>query len=66
MTNMERDFMAQVDEMILGAAPEVLVKIAELDKKSQLSNTTFYDVYLHLSDDDKRQILVANNFSKND
>lgn len=66
MTNMERDFMAQVDEMILGATPEVLLKIAELDKKSQLSNTTFYDVYLHLSDDDKRQILVANNFSKND
>jgi len=66
MTTVEREFMQQVDKMILDATPQTLAKLAEIDKKSQLSATTFYDVYLHLSEADKRGIIVSNNATKNE
>lgn len=50
--------MRQVDELVLSAPPAVLAKLAELDAKAQLSGKTFYDVYLALSDEDKKQIIV--------
>ena len=52
--------MQQVDDFILGASPEVLSKLAEIDKKTQLEGLTFYDVYSALSDEDRKQILVRN------
>lgn len=64
MTNVERDFMEHVDKIVLGASPEVLAKLAEIDKKTQLSLLTFYDVYLQLPEQDKKQILIASNHSK--
>ncbi len=45
MSQAERDFIKQIDELILGASPADLSKIAELDKKTQLDGKTFYDVY---------------------
>lgn len=66
MTKVERDFMRQVDELVLTATPEVLSKISEIDRKAQLSGLTFYDVYLQLSDEDRKQILIATSPSKKD
>ena len=66
MTQVERKFMQQVDDFILGASPEVLSKLAEIDKKTQLEGLTFYDVYSALSDEDRKQILVRNIQHKND
>lgn len=59
MSQTERDFMRQVDDIILSASPQTLEKLAEIDKKAQLSGQTFYDVYLALSDEDKKQIIVS-------
>jgi len=66
MTSAERKFMQQVDDFILGASPEVLSKLAEIDKKTQLDGLTFYDVYSALSDEDRKQILVRNIRHKKD
>ena len=66
MTQVERKFMQQVDDFILGASPEILSKLAEIDKKTQLDGLTFYDVYSALSDDDRKQILVRNIHHKKD
>jgi len=51
--------MRHVDGIVLSATPDVLLKIAEIDRKAQLSGQTFYDVYLALSDEDKKQIIIA-------
>ncbi|HEY8109714.1 MAG: hypothetical protein ACHQW9_00300 [Nitrososphaerales archaeon] len=66
MTQVERKFMQQVDDFILGASPETLSKLAEIDKKTQLEGLTFYDVYSALSDEDRKQILVRNIQNKKD
>ncbi len=66
MTQVERKFMQQVDDFILGASPEILSKLAEIDKKTQLGGLTFYDVYSALSDEDRKQILVRNIQNKKD
>ncbi|NDB33469.1 MAG: hypothetical protein EB150_08760 [Nitrososphaeria archaeon] len=58
MSQIERDFQRQVDELVLTATPEVLAKLAEIDAKCQMSGRTFYDVYSDLSDEDKRQIII--------
>ncbi|MFY9301209.1 MAG: hypothetical protein WAO91_08480 [Candidatus Nitrosotenuis sp.] len=65
MTPAEREFIRQIDNMILGASPQALQKLAEIDKKTQLQGTTFYDVYSSLSDEDRKQILVTSHSSKN-
>jgi len=59
MSQIERDFMRHVDEIILSASPEILAKIAQIDMQAQLSGKTFYDVYSSLSDEDKRQIILV-------
>ncbi|MGQ0771809.1 MAG: hypothetical protein ACT4NT_03440 [Nitrososphaerota archaeon] len=66
MSHAERDFIKQVDDLILGASPQTLMKLAEIDKKTQLGGTTFYDVYSTLSDEDRKQIMVATSVSKKD
>lgn len=58
--------MQQVDDFILGASPEILSKLAEIDRKTQLDGSTFYDVYSALSDEDRKQILVRNIQHKKD
>lgn len=59
MSQAEREFTKQIDEMILSASPQALSKLAEIDKKTQLGGTTFYDVYSALPDEDRKQILVS-------
>lgn len=66
MTQAERQFMQQVDDFILAASPEILSKLAEIDKRTQLEGLTFYDVYSALSDDDRKQILIRNIQHKKD
>lgn len=56
MSQAEREFIKQVDDLVLNASPSELAKIAELDKKTQLDGKTFYDVYSTLSDNDRKQI----------
>jgi hypothetical protein len=56
MSQAERDFARQIDELILGASPAVRAKLAEIDKKTQLDGKTFYDVYCTLSDEDRKQL----------
>ena len=58
MSHIERDFMRQVDELVLSASPELQAKLAQIDTQAQLSSKTFYDVYSALSDEDKRQIII--------
>jgi hypothetical protein len=58
MSQIERDFMRYVDELILNGSPELLKKLAEIDIAAQMSGRTFYDIYSSLSDEDKRQIIV--------
>ncbi|MEW6043962.1 MAG: hypothetical protein AB1608_06830 [Thermoproteota archaeon] len=59
MSQAERDFIKQIDNLILSASPQTLQKIAEIDKKAQLSGSTFYDVYSSLPDEDRKQILAS-------
>ena len=65
MSLAEKDFMSQVDDLILNASPAALSKLAELDKKTQLDGKTFYDAYCTLSDEDRKNLLVLCQ-SKND
>jgi hypothetical protein len=58
MSHIERDFMRQVDELVLFATPELQAKLAQIDTQAQLTGKTFYDVYSALSDEDKRQIII--------
>jgi hypothetical protein len=60
MSKIEREFARQVDELILGASEQTRSKLAELDKKTQLGGKTFYDVYLSLTQSDRKQILLSN------
>lgn len=64
MSQAEREFMNHIDELVLAASPQTLKKLAEIDRKTQLSGTSFYDVYSSLPDEDKKQILVSGQFSK--
>ncbi|MFN3655517.1 MAG: hypothetical protein ACK4TO_09405 [Candidatus Nitrosotenuis sp.] len=59
MSQAERDFTKQIDNLILNASPQTLQKIAQIDKKAQLSGVTFYDVYSSLTDEDRKQILTS-------
>lgn len=58
MSHIERDFMRQVDELVLSASPQLQAKLAEIDTAAQMSGRTFYDVYSSLSDEDKRQLII--------
>jgi hypothetical protein len=58
MSQAERDFTKHVDDLVLGAAPDVLARLAEIDKKTQLSGKSFYDVYSALPDEDRKKITV--------
>lgn len=58
MSQAERDLIDQVDKIILGASQDVLSKLAEIDKKTQLSGKTFYDIYSTLSNEDRQKIML--------
>ncbi|MEM3144084.1 MAG: hypothetical protein QXW91_05615 [Candidatus Nitrosotenuis sp.] len=64
MSQTEREFTSQVDKIILEASPELLAKLADIDRKTQLTMLTFYEVYLQLSDEDRKQIMVSSDMTK--
>ena len=45
MSLAERKFMKALDEMILNASESQLKKIQELDLKTQMDGSNFYDVF---------------------
>jgi hypothetical protein len=45
MSPEERRYFKQLDEMILNCSEEDLQKIQELDLQTQLSGTSFYEVF---------------------
>jgi hypothetical protein len=65
MSQSEREFTNHVDKIILEASPELLAKLADIDRKTQLTMLTFYEAYLQLSDEDRKQILISNDMTKN-
>jgi len=54
----EKDFMKEVDDLILHASPNIQEKLANLDISTQLSKLTFYDVYAELSDSEKTRLML--------
>ncbi len=56
MSLAERKFMKELDEMILNASESQLKKIQELDIKTQLDGSNFYDVF---SKNDKKSTLTS-------
>jgi hypothetical protein len=57
MSLAERKFMKILDEMILNASESQLKKIQELDLKTQLEGSNFYDVF---SKHDKKSTIPSN------
>jgi len=45
MSLAERKYMKQLDEMILNASDSQLKKFQELDLKTQMNGSSFYDVF---------------------
>jgi len=56
MSLAERKFMKELDEMILNASESQLKKIQELDIKTQMDGSNFYDVF---SKNDKKSTLTS-------
>jgi len=57
MSKEERDYMKQIDELILSASSKKLKQLQEVDKKSQLLGSTFYDVYCNSKSNSKNENL---------
>ncbi|MEK0330568.1 MAG: hypothetical protein QQN49_04945 [Nitrosopumilus sp.] len=49
MSPAERKELQKLDDLVLGASPEVLKKIQEIDYQTQMDELSFYDVYLDSS-----------------
>ena len=45
MSEVEREYIKSVDDIILKASGKTLKKLQELDMKTQLNLNTFYDAY---------------------
>ena len=45
MSEVEREYIKSVDDVILKASGKTLKKLQELDIETQLHSNTFYDVY---------------------
>ena len=65
MSHQERKLMKLVDEHILNATKEELVKLQKVDIDTQLDGTWFYDTYNHSNQIKKRHDITTNKvFSK--
>ncbi len=49
MSPAERRQLQKIDDLVLGASPEDLKKIQEIDHQTQMEGLSFYDVYLDSS-----------------
>lgn len=55
MSDVERDFIAEVDEKILTASKKSLKKLQKLDIQTQLKETTFYDAFANSNPSEKKE-----------
>ena len=55
MTDVERNFINEVDEKILTASKKSLKKLQELDIKTQLKEMTFYDAFANSNQANKKE-----------
>ncbi len=46
MSPAERRELQKIDDLVLDASPENLIKIQEIDYQAQIEGLSFYDVYL--------------------
>ncbi len=46
MSPAERRELQKIDDLVLNALPEDLIKIQEIDYQAQIEGLSFYDVYL--------------------
>ena len=49
MSPAERKELQKLDDLVLGASPEELKKIQEIDHQTQIDGLSFHDVYLDSS-----------------
>ena len=49
MTPEERDSLQKLDDIIMNASADDLVKIQEIDKRTQMEGLSFYAVYVDSS-----------------
>ena len=56
MSSVEREYIKNVDELILKASGKTLKKLQELDIKTQLHANTFYDAYSFQEEPKKEKI----------
>ena len=47
MSTQEKEWIKNVDDLVLYSSKEKLKEIQELDKKTQLVGNSFYDVYVN-------------------
>ena len=45
MSDAEQEFIKQLDDLVMNASGQTLKKFQELDRKTQLHTSTFYDAY---------------------
>ena len=65
MSHQERKLMKLMDEHILNATKEELVKLQKVDIDTQLDGTWFYDTYNHSNQTKKKHDITTNKvFSK--
>ena len=64
MSNVEREYIKSVDEVILRASGKTLKKLQELDIKTQLDASTFYDAYSFHEEPKKEKIPSATKFAR--
>ena len=63
MSEIEREYMKNVDNTILNASGKILKKLQKLDRKTQLQTNTFYDAYL-ASQSQQKETTKPNAFGK--
>ena len=49
MTPKEREHLQKLDDLVLNASSEELMKIQQIDCQTQMEGLSFYDVYLDSS-----------------
>ena len=60
MSHQERELMRLMDEHILNATKEELVKLQKTDVDTQLDGTWFYDIYNQLNQVKKKHKVTTN------
>jgi glycerol-3-phosphate cytidylyltransferase-like family protein len=67
LSNVEREYIKSVDEVILKASGKTLKKLQELDMKTQLHADTFYDAYSSFHEEPKKEKIpsTTKSFRKN-